>query len=276
MFDSMECTNKTLKQNPVVFSLVRPLRVSRNCRGQIELFTSILAVATIFVVGYSLILIDTGLSAYYKEKLQFVAQQGASFAADYKKKDVNVATQRLVSSLCQQMNLQASNLKVATKSGQAASCSVSASFPIIQGSVLPATISLSDVESSSGGSGASSIIKLAIIGNGNTFYNPGGSVSGSVLGNGNKVVTTASASGPDPGNGSEIGNGNTNTGSGSVIGNGNNNSGSGNTLGNGNMNSGSGNVTGNTNTNSGSGNVTGNGNASSSPMNVVGNRNSVN
>jgi hypothetical protein len=250
-------------------------RASRSQRGQIELFAAILVVGTIGVAGYAFLLVDTGLSAYYKEKLQYVAQQGAAYAANCKDKDVNSATQKVVSAMCEQMNLQVSDLIVDASSGQPASCKVSASFPIIQGSVLPARISLSDVETSLGSSGSASIIKLAIVGNGNTFYDPGGSLGGSVLGNGNKVVVGPSTPNNGSGNGSSLGTGNTNTGSGNVIGNGNNNSGSGNVVGNGNSNSGSGNIVGNGNDGSGTGPVIGNGNSNSTDMSVIGNGNSV-
>ena len=276
MFDSGPSKkSKFSRAENFVVDRLMPSRARRSQRGQIELFAAIFVVGTIGVAGYAFVLVDTGLSAYYKEKLQYVAQQGAAYAANCKDKDVNSATQKVVSSMCEQMNLQVSDLIVDTSGGQPASCRVSASFPIIQGSVLPASISLSDVETSSGSSGSPSIIKLAIVGNGNTFYDPGGSLGGSVLGNGNKVVVGASTPNNGSANGSSLGIANTNTGSGNVIGNGNDNSGSGSVVGNDNSNSGSGNVVGNGNDGSGTGSVIGNANSNSTDMGVIGNGNSV-
>ena len=233
-------------------------------KGQLELFAAILVVATMLVVGYVLFLVDSGVSAFYKQKLGFLANQGAQFAAGYTGSNATGAAQTFVSALAPKIGMSSAGLNVQVTdtivNGKPAyACVVSGSFPLIQGSVLPATISLSSSTSVPKAGSAPSIIILTMVGNGNKFNYPG-AVSGSVTGNGNSVGS-GSPGGSSPGSGTSTGNGNSNTGTGSVTGNGNTNTGSGNTTGNGNNTSGSGTTTGNGNTTGGSLNSTGNGNS---------------
>ena len=102
------------------------------------------------VIGSAVFVVDSGLTSTYKQKLGFVLEQAANCAVNLPPEaDINKQTEVVVKDLLQKSALPSSNLKLKIENttvgdNDAISISCTASFPLLQGSVLPIAITLSD------------------------------------------------------------------------------------------------------------------------------------
>lgn len=123
--------------------------MKRNCKGVVMATADILILLPI-IIGGSFFVIDAGLASCYKQKLTFVLTQAANYAVNLPpQQSPTKPTESVVKELMGKSMLTVTNLKIKVEAttiddNDAISVSVTAFFPLLQGSFLPVGIELKD------------------------------------------------------------------------------------------------------------------------------------
>lgn len=120
-----------------------PVRANRRKASGIVVGITNIAIVTPLVLAASFLLMDLGLTEYYREKAGFVLEQAGLYAMNLPEDaKIGPATHDMVSVLLRQSGLTVWNLKVhiskdSSAQGETMNISLSGQFPLIAGTNLP-------------------------------------------------------------------------------------------------------------------------------------------